>query len=172
MQKKTYDFSNKPYNRCLFCDHRGVSCDGPRTSAMDLNRWMEYMSDLKAIKGFTISYISEKSGVSMKTVERIMTKNTDQGIMRETARAIEHVLIGSSNQYPCYLAFLETVPESKRVEEAEAEMALLRANIGKIHESYNAELEKVREEAQKKIDYLLKDIAKKDAIIDKLLEKR
>ena len=96
--KKHNDFSVKPYNRCLSCPHRKVRCDGPRTAGLELARWCEYMRDMKELNGMTNAYIAEASGVSVKTVERLMALNADQDIMRDTARRIENVIIGSTSK--------------------------------------------------------------------------
>ena len=49
--KQKKDYSDKPYNRCLSCPHRGTRCDGPRTAGMTLERWCEYMRDMKEVNG-------------------------------------------------------------------------------------------------------------------------
>lgn len=172
LSKKSY--KEKPYNRCLFCDYRNNGCNGPRTSAMEIERWREFMRDMKEVEGLTYAEISKRSGLPSKTIEKKLSPGGDgQDIMRETARLIEAAIIGSSNQYPCYMAFMENVPDNtKAIMSTEAEMAELRKNIAHIHEAYNKEMDTIRAEAQKKIDYLLKDIARKDAIIDKLLDRR
>jgi transcriptional regulator with XRE-family HTH domain len=165
MKKKT-DYSTKPYNRCLSCAHRSVRCDGPRTSAMNLARWCEFMRDMKEVNGLTNAYIAEKSGVSIKTIERLMAQNIEQDIMRETARRIEDAIIGSSNQYPCILAFEENAPEdTKKLNDAlrDLERALddnkdYRAMLDKIQASYNAEMQFIREDAQKKIAFLVSQV--------------
>lgn len=165
MKKKT-DFSAKPYNRCLSCAHRSVRCDGPRTSAMNLARWCEFMRDMKEVNELSNAYIAEKSGVSIKTIERLMAQNIDQDIMRETARRIEDAIIGSSNQYPCILAFEESAPQNaKQLDDAlkELERALsdnkdYRAVLETITASHNAEMQIVRDEAKKKIDHLLAEV--------------
>ena len=164
--KKKSAVSEKPYNRCLACHHRKVRCDGPRTSAMSLARWCEFMRDMKELNGLTNLEISEKSGVSIKSVERLMALNCDQDIMRETARLIEDAIIGSSNQYPCYLAFEASSPEDKQklhdalreLEHALAYNKDYKDALDKIHDSYNAEMQLIRDEAQKKIDYLLDEV--------------
>jgi len=174
--KKRTDLTNKPYNRCLDCSHRKIRCDGPRTSAMTLLRWCEFMRDMKEINGLTNAYISEKSGVSIKTVERLMAQNAEQDIMRETARAIEDAIIGSSNQYPCYLAFEESIPNnSQKLDDAlrDLERALddnkdYRTALDNIHASYNTEMQKIRDEAQAKINYLLEQVGRQRVEIDYL----
>jgi transcriptional regulator with XRE-family HTH domain len=165
MKKKT-DFSSKPYNRCLSCPHRKLRCDGPRTSAMDLARWCEFMRDMKEANGLTNAYIAEKSGVSVKTIEKLMAQNSDQDILRETARRIEDAIIGSSNQYPCILAFEESAPENtQKLNDAlrDLERALVdnndyRTMLDNIHASYNAEMQIIRDEAQRKVEFLVNEI--------------
>lgn len=166
------DFSSKPYNRCLTCPHRQTACDGPRTAAMPLIRWKEFMRDMKDINGLTYAEIAEKSGLSERTVQNKLSEKNDEDVMRETARLIENAIIGSSNQYPCYLAFQDSLPkESRTVSEVEHEMEDLRKNIALIHDSYKKELDKVRAEAQERIDFLKSQIEFKESVIKKLLEK-
>lgn len=174
--KRKSDISNKPYNRCLTCNHRQIRCDGPRTSAMALPRWCEFMRDMKEANGLTNAYIAEKSGVSIKTVERLMAQNSDQDIMRETARLIENAIIGSANQYPCYLAFEESIPQNtQQLNDAlrELEHALndnkdYRDALDNIHKSYNDEMQKIRDEASAKISYLLAQLDKREQEIEYL----
>lgn len=175
MKRKT-DFANKPYNRCISCPHRKVRCDGPRTAGLTLDRWCEYMRDLKEVNGLTNQGIADESGVSVKTIERLMSGKIDQDIMRDTARRIENVIIGSTSKYPCYLAFEEEhMPSGKKLDDAtrELERALAdnkdyREALDKIHDSYKAEMELIRADAQKKIDYLLDLTAKLRADNDNL----
>lgn len=191
--KKQTSVNDKPYNRCLTCQHRtDKRCDGPRTSAMPLDRWCEFMRAMKEANKLTNLQIAEKSGVSIKTIERIMARNCEQDIMRETARMIEDAIIGSSNQYPCYLAFEEIVPsESEKLADTfrELERALAdnedyRKALDGIHASYREELQTVRDEAQKKIvflrnqidrlqrdnDYLWEENKRRSKIIDRFID--
>lgn len=164
--KTTPTVTEKPYNRCLSCDHRKVRCDGPRTSAMPLQRWCEYMRDMKELNGQTNAEIADKSGVSIRRIEKIMSLSCETDIMRETARAIEDAIIGSSNQYPCYLAFEAATPESEQklseatreLERALADNMDYRDALDKIHDSYNAEMQLIRDDAQRKIDFLLGEL--------------
>ena len=103
--KERHDPSTKPYYRCLACMRFGVSCGGHSTRDMNLHDWCEYMRDVKVVKHLTNSYIAQVADVSVKTIERIMAINCEQDIMRGTARKIELAVIGTSNQYPCYLDY-------------------------------------------------------------------
>jgi len=173
--KKKNAFAEKPYNRCLSCQHRKVRCDGPRTSGLELARWCEYMRDMKEINGLTNAEIAEIADVSPKTVERLMALNADKDIYRDTARRIENAIIGSTSTYPCYLAFEDEHRPDEKMNDAmrELERALGDNNeykkvLDDIHVSYKAEMATIREEAQKKIDFLLDQVAKLRADNDNL----
>lgn len=191
--RRKMNMTGKPYNRCLGCDHRiEKRCDGPRTSAMSLERWCEFMRAMKEANGLSNLEVAEKSGVSIKTIERLMALNCEQDIMRETARLIEDAVIGSSNQYPCYLAFVETLPNTteqlnaalRDLERAVADNKDYRAILDNIHASHNAEIDRIRsEEAAKQLDlreqlermkrnndYLWEENKKKSKLIDMLIE--
>lgn len=194
MKKAIASMTDKPYNRCLSCEFKGIKCDGPRTSDMPLLRWCEYMREMKDVAGLSNQEIADKSGVSLKTVERIMAMKVEQDIYRETARAIEDVVIGSSNQLPCYMAFVEEEPDSSNellqasleLERVMADNADYRKALDDIHASYQAEMNEIRGEAQRKIAYLLKQVERmreavdylqdenrrKSKIVDKYIESR
>ena len=172
LSKKNY--KEKSYNRCLFCDHRGVSCNGPRTSDMTLERWREFMRDMKDVEGLTYAEISDRTNpkIPARTIEKKLSPGGDgQDMMRETARAIEDAILGST-PHPCYLAFIAENPgEGKSKTALEAEIAQLHRDIEMLNRSYREELETVRNEAKLKIDYLRAENEKKDRIIDRLLDK-
>lgn len=170
LSKKNY--KEKSYNRCLFCDHRGVSCNGPRTSDMTLERWREFMRDMKEVEGLTYAEISARSGLPARTIEnKLAPGGNGQDIMRETAKAIESAILGST-PHPCYMAFLESSPDiNKSKNDLEAEIARLHHDIELLHQSHKEELAAVRADDQRKIDFLRAENEKKDKIIDRLLEK-
>lgn len=182
--------TEKPYNRCLICEYRKEKrCDGPRTSAMSFPRWCEFMRLMKDANHLTNAQIAERSDVSIKTIERIMSGKLDQDIYRDTARRIENAVIGSSNQYPCYLAFEEEHPNNDaRLSEAlrDLERALAaneasRRDLDGIHASY----QQIRAEDREKISYLRAQVERlqrendnlwaennrKSKLVDRLLEK-
>ena len=191
--RRKVNMTDKPYNRCLACQHRiEKRCDGPRTSAMTLERWCEFMRAMKEANGLSNIEVSEKSGVSIKTIERIMAMNCDQDIMRETARRIEDAIIGSSNQYPCYLAFVETLPNDteklndalRDLERALADNKDYRTILDNIHASHTAEVDRIRSEEsakqmelrelisrlQRDNDYLWAENNRKSRLVDMLIE--
>lgn len=173
--KTKNNYSEKPYNRCLHCEFQVPGqerCDGPRTSAMPTERWKEFMRDVKDMKHLTYADIEERTGgqLSIKTIQTVLAPGGHgKDLMRETARMIENAIMGSSNQYPCYLAFVEELPDdSKTVKELQAELAQLRGNIARTHDFQEKELAIVRAEAQKKIDFLKTEIEWLHKIVDNL----
>ena len=192
--KRRTDFSTKPYNRCISCNHRmSHLCNGPRTSDMDLARWCEFMRDMKEVNELTNAEIAEKSGVSVKRIEQLMAQNCEQDIMRDTARRIESAILGPCSQYPCYLAFEEASPDTstqlnnaiKDLEHALNDNKGYKAMLESIQISHAAELQKLRDENQAKVDFLLEQIVslrrdndnlwaenkRKSRIVDTFLEK-
>ena len=76
---------------------------------MDLREWCEYIRDIRDYFHIPNAYITEKAGASTKTTERIMAINTDQDIMRATARRYEQAVIGPVGEFTCYLDHDPTV---------------------------------------------------------------
>lgn len=192
--KKILDVTNKPYNKCFACGHlKTPRCNGPRTSSMTLKEWCGYMKDLRDLFGLTNEWIAEQAEVSIKTINKIMARNIDQDIMRETARRIEDVILGNESQAPCFLVFEEEKgSDNLKLDEALAELERASSDVkdyqnllDNIHNSYNSEMSIVRDEAQRKIQYLLAEIEilrkdleywrgeneRKSKIIDKYFDK-
>ena len=157
------NFGEKTYNLCLGCEHLGVRCNGPRTSAMTLERWREFMRDMKEVEGLTYAEISARTNppIPARTIEKKLSPGGDgQDIMRETARSIETAILGST-EHPCYLSSVMSPSDTANIKN------LLEAEIARL----TAELSAIKAESQKKIDYLLAENQRKDRIIDKLLDK-
>ena len=103
--KPLHDPSTKPYYRCLSCPRFRKNCGGRPTRDYDLQSWCEYMRDVKELAHLTNAYIAKESDVSLKTIERIMSINIEQDIMRATARRIELVVIGPVGDHTCYMDY-------------------------------------------------------------------
>lgn len=172
MRTKT-DLSAKTYNRCLQCPHRKVRCNGPRTSSMELDRWREFMRDMREVNGLTNAYIAEEAKVSEKTVERLLSPRAidDKDIMRDTARRIENAIVGSSNQYPCILAFEESASgDAPKLKAALLELEQMQ-NVRDDAKREVAHLLTQIEQMKQQINFLLAENDRKAKIIDKFLEK-
>ena len=171
--KKTVIFTDEPYKACLDCSHRAATrCKGPRTSNMTLMEWCKFIRAIKEAAGYTNQEMADGAGVSLSTVESIMSLNRDKDIMRDTARLIENFVLGVGTGYPCYLAFEENVPDvSQRVSNAmhelereldEKHIAALdnlrnshSAEMLAIKAKHRAEIDAVKAEEATRVQYLL-----------------
>lgn len=192
--KKFLNLEGKPYTKCLNCQQRTEKQCGPRTSSMPLLAWCEYMRAMKEANHLTNLEIEKRSGVSIKTIEKLMALNCDQDIMRDTARRIEEAIMGSPAQFPCYLEFASNAPEaSEKLSKAliDLERALndnedYRNAMNNVQAMHAVELQAIRDECDAKIAYLRAqlereqrdndnlwaEINRKSKMIDMLLEKQ
>jgi hypothetical protein len=141
----------------------------------------------------TNAYVAEKADVSIKTIEKIVALNCDQDIRRDTARRIEDAVFGDPCGIVCYLEIADSVPEaSERLNTAmiDLERALsdnedIRKAMDNVQITHAAEMQAIRDEDQKKIDYLREqnlrlqrdndnlwaENIRKSKLIDSLIEK-
>ena len=125
--KERHDPTTKPYYRCFTCHRFRKTCGGRPTRDMDLREWCEYIRDIRDYFRISNAYIVENADASIKTVERIMAANTDQDIMRSTARRFERAVIGPVGEFTCYLDHGENTAE--QISSLHAEVAALREEV-------------------------------------------
>ena len=160
--KKVLDFTDKPYYKCLVCSHFSEKRCGIPLSRLPLEDWCICIRVVKESKHLTNAYVAEKADVSIKTIEKIVALNCDQDIRRDTARRIEDAVFGDPCDIVCYLEIADSVPEaSERLNNAmiELERALsdnedIRKAMDNVQITHAAEMQAIRDEDQKKIDYL------------------
>lgn len=190
--KKVLDFQDKPYYKCLVCSHFSEKRCGIPLSRLSLNDWCICIRVVKEAKHLTNAYVAEKADVSVKTIEKIVALNCDADIRRDTARRIEDAVFGEPCGIVCYLEMADSVPEaSERLNAAmiDLERALsdnedIRKAMDNVQISHAAEIQAIRDEDQKKIDYLREqllrlqrdndnlwaEINRKSKVIDMFLE--
>ena len=191
--KKVLDFTDKPYYKCLVCSHFSEKRCGIPLSRLPLEDWCICIRVVKDAKHLTNAYVAEKADVSIKTIEKIVALNCDQDIRRDTARRIEDAVFGEPCDIVCYLEIANSVPEaSERLNTAmiDLERALsdnedIRKAMDNVQISHAAEMQAIRDDDQKKIDYLREqnlrlqrdndnlwaENIRKSKIIDSLIEK-
>ena len=158
----------KPYNICISCPKIGQSCDGPNFLAMSVERWCEWCKLRKEYLGWKNSTLAEKAGVAKISVDRIM-KGDVKDLRITTMQAVTKALVnGSWGQSPCVL-----VAESEKQPYVDnpaivAQCAYLQATLDKITEDHKQEIVTLKEEAQRKIDFLRDQITQKDQQINNL----
>ena len=191
--KKVLDFTDKPYYKCLVCSHFSEKRCGIPLSRLPLEDWCICIRVVKEAKRLTNANVAEKADVSIKTIEKIVALNCDQDIRRDTARRIEDAVFGEPCDIVCYLEMADSVPEaSERLNAAmiDLERALrdnedIRKAMDNVQISHAAEMQAIRDEAQKNIDYLREqnlrlqrdndnlwsENIRKSKLIDSLIEK-
>lgn len=121
------DVSTKSYYRCFICPQFRVTCGGRPTRDMDLREWCEYLRDIRDYFHLSNAYITEKAEGSASTTERIMAINTDNDIMRATARRYERAVIGPVGEFTCHLD--QDHMAADQIATLQAELATLKADV-------------------------------------------
>lgn len=121
------DVSTKSYYRCFICPKFRVTCGGRPTRDMDLREWCEYLRDIRDYFHLSNAYITEKAEGSASTTERIMAINTDNDIMRATARRYERAVIGPVGEFTCHLD--QDHMAADQIATLQAELATLKADV-------------------------------------------
>jgi hypothetical protein len=191
--KKVLDFTDKPYYKCLVCSHFSEKRCGIPLSRLPLEDWCICIRVVKEAKHLTNAYVAEKADVSIKTIEKIVALNCDQDIRRDTARRIEDAVFGEPFGIVCYLEMADSVPEASEklntamidLERALSDNEDIRKAMDNVQLTHAAEMQAIRDEEQKKIDYLREqnlrlqrdndnlwaENMRKSKIIDSLIEK-
>lgn len=158
----------KPYNICISCPRIGQTCDGPNFLAMSVERWCEWCHLRRDYLGWKNATISEKSGVSIMTVNRIMAGDS-KDLRITTIQAVTKALVnGAWGQSPCVL-----VTETEKEIYVDnpvivAQCQHLQNTLDTLSEEYKNEIAAIREEDRKKIDFLREQITIKDKHISLL----
>ncbi len=160
--------SDKPFNKCFNCNSFRNGCSGPNLGVMGVARCCEFLQMTRIFIRYTYQKVADETtklgiGLSLATVKRILTgKITNPDFVSITALSI--VLLGDPNgKYPCAIPnMLSNVDNDTKLKNAlvELERAMndnkdYRQALDNIHASYNAEMQLIRDDAQKKIEYLL-----------------
>ena len=99
--KQLQDLSTKQYYRCIVCPDFRNLCGGMPTRGLDTKEWCELIRDVMDYIGLSCAYVSQESGVSQRTVERVHAVKIDQDIMRSVGRQIEIVVLGHATRLLC-----------------------------------------------------------------------
>ena len=152
----------KPYNICISCSRIGQTCDGPNFLAMSVERWCEWCRLRRDYLGWKNQTIADKSGISKISIDRIMAGDV-KDLRITTMQAVSRALVnGTWGQSPCVL-----VTETEKEIYVDnpviiAQCQQLQHTLDTLSADFQAELTTVREEAQKKIDFLREQITIKD----------
>jgi predicted transcriptional regulator len=150
------------FNRCIKCERIGQDCV-PNLLALPWADLLNWWKERQKYLGWTNQTLSEESGIPVGTINRIKAGEDDARY--STMRSIIHALLGGySVEFPCQKKLDQEFATIETLEKRCAELA-------SVNEGFNAQLQEVKDEAQKKIDYLRLENDRKAKIIEKMLEK-
>ncbi len=166
MPFSTETLEEKPHNICISCPRIGQTCDGPNFLAMSVERWCEWCRLRRDYLGWKNQNVADKANVSRMSVDRIMAGDV-KDLRITTMQAVTKALVnGSWGQSPCVLV-TETEKEiyiDNPVIVAQCQH--LQNTLDTIAEENKIEKASIREESQKKIDFLMEQITIKDKQIE------
>lgn len=186
MVEKAVDpnIKDRPYDLCLDCPSFSKTCDGPNILAMSNERWVEWANARMEQLGISRSKLAILSGVPEGTVISVLSGRTKDARF-STIRDMTKALVGGCwGQYPCHLSALmmnsELVEDDADVDkmkldfslaqskmyEYETEIESLRLSLNTAEEKAILRVAEMKDEAQKKIDYLRNRVDKLDSQLE------
>ena len=158
----------KPHNICISCPHIGQQCDGPNFLAMTVERWCEWCHLRRDHLKWKNQTIADKAGVSKISIDRIMAGDV-KDLRISTMQAVTQALVnGIWGKSPCVLV-AETEKEfSVDNPVLTAQCQQIQNTLDTLSNDCKKELAYIREESQRKIDFLRSQIAIKDKHIELL----
>ncbi len=159
---------DKPFNKCFKCQSLRNGCSGPNLTVAGPKRACEFLQMMRIFFGYTYQQVADGTAtlgmpVSLASVKRILTgKVANPDFYSITA--ISKFLLGDPNgKYPCAIPNItsELANESKLndalrdLERALNDNADYRNAIDNINLTHKVEIDAIRDEEQKKVEYLL-----------------
>lgn len=147
-----------PQRLCLVCPALGRTCGGVNEVRLTSAEWRSYITALSQHNGLSRPALSEKSGVSINTVNSILSGRTDDP--RLSSMQSLSCAAGGSCNYPCHIAQIllsgdiEGYSADKSIEGIQHDNARLREAL----DISGARLRKAEKDAEKQIDYLKSQI--------------
>ena len=158
----------KPYNICISCSRIGQTCDGPNFLAMSVERFCEWCRLRRDYLGWKNQFVADEACVSRISVDRIMTGDS-KDLRITTMQAVAKALVnGVWGQSPCVL-----VTENEKEIYVDNPVILaqcqhLQNSLDTLTEQYKSDMASVREESQRKIVFLMRQVEIKDKHIELL----
>lgn len=181
-----------PFDVCIECPRRAVACSGPRTTAMEHDRYVTWMKRLFDKWGGTRQQLADITGVSKSTIDDLFAGRR-KDISRTTAGLLEDVLIGGDAKWPCALLLdsekevvYEDRPETLEAlrlnmefnRQKDEQIELLRQTFKKEQEHHVQEVERIRADYEEEIQeykelvaHMRTQVDRKDDYIDRLAKK-
>lgn len=181
-----------PFDVCITCTRRAVACSGPRTTAMEHERYVTWMKRLFDIWGGTRQQLADITGVSKSTIDDFFAGRR-KDISRTTAGLLEDVLIGGDSKWPCAMLLdadkeivYEDRPETLEAlrlnmeanQQKEQQIQNLQHNFEEAQLRHKEEMDRMRadfeddiQEYKDLVAHMRNQVNRKDDYIDRLAKK-
>ena len=165
------------FDKCINCDRLGQDCmpNLMQLSFADLLKWMDKR---QRHLNWTNQRLYEESTIPLSTINRIKSGDYDDCRYYTIRKLLVALIGGIADEFPCKEKMEQNL---QRIESLEQQAALavaiekenieLKEQLLHIEAKHNQEISAIREEAQRKIDFLLTENNRKGKVIDKLIEK-
>ena len=159
MNNTPRNVEEKPYNACLDCANLGKTCDGPNFLAMTIERWVEWCKLRKMYLHMTAQNLSDASGVSLPTIERIFSGRTKDPALSTVQLITKALVNGSWGMYPCADPngeAAELAAKCQQLQKELADMTLKKDHFKKLSEDRLQMVKDAQINMQDRKDFLLR----------------
>ena len=154
--------SDTPFVECFACRSFCRGCAGPNIMSLGVEGACDFLQRVRIFLNKSYQNVADGTGISIATVKRTLTKKVGEPNFYTIAQ-INIYLMGSGVgvQRPCAIPNVATdnsvLSESMRdLERALGDNAEYKTALDNIHNSYKEEMAIIRNEAQNKVDYLVR----------------
>ena len=164
------------FEKCIICDRLGQDCmpNLMQLAFADLLKWIDKRQHHL---GWTNQKLADESTIPLVTFNRIKSGDYDDCRYYTIRRILVALIGGIADEFPCKEKMEQNL---QRIEALEQQAALavaiekenieLKEQLLQIEAKHNQEISAIREEDQRKIDFLRIENERKAKIIDKFLE--
>lgn len=165
------------FEKCIDCDRIGQDCipNLMQLAFPDLLKWIEKR---QRYLGWTNQKLADESTIPLGTINRVKTGDYDD-CRYHTVRKLLVVLFGGvAGEFPCKEKMEQNLERIGLLEQQaalavkfEKENLELQERLLKLEAAHAQEIDLLREENKRKIDFLIVENDRKAKIIDKFLER-
>lgn len=157
---------DKPFNKCFQCHSFRNGCSGPNPLVMSVARLCEFLQMARIFRHLSYQETADGTDLSLATVKRILTGKVSDPSFFAMAALTKFLVGDPTGKHPCAIPNIVSSPESEKqltdalleLERALADNSEYRAALDNIHISYKAELDAIRSDSQRKVEYLMAEV--------------
>lgn len=157
---------DKPFNQCFQCHSFRNGCSGPNPLVMSVERLCEFLQMARIFRHLSYQETADGTDLSLATVKRILTGKVSDPSFFAMAALTKFLVGDPSGKHPCAIPNIVSSPESEtrltdallQLDRALEDNSEYRTMLDNIHVSYKVEIDAVRADAQREVDYLMAEV--------------